>query len=403
MDPLAHLAVAGAVIGAELTFDLDGGSATYLVNTVPLSDPGGRLTGSVSVFHDVSGARRLEREAIDHAVQLRTLVDLVSEGVFIVGTDGGFYVSYDRGARWDHQNHAGALGQFYHVAVDNRTPYRVYGGLQDNGSWGGPSRSDRFPGPINPDWVNVSWGDGFVCRVDTTDHDIVYYESQDGAMFRRNLRTNEAFLREREKTAAAGTGDPRRAAVQDAALERAHHEDADAEVVGQRQQLALGVAAQGVVGDLHHVQAAAPHQARQVREGRLLVMGGAHRPHLARGLETLQEAQLGGHVDQVVDLVDVDGPVQPQRVLGLGPARLWIGGPDLGGHQHPVADAGQGLPQGLLGAAVHGRGVEKVDAGGEGRLHQGAAALGGVEGAPGAHPDGGHADAGTAEVGSLHL
>ena len=56
----------------------------------------------------------------------------------IIGTDGGFYVTYDRMENWDHLNHM-AIGQFYHVAVDNRQPYRVYGGLQDNGSWGGPS------------------------------------------------------------------------------------------------------------------------------------------------------------------------------------------------------------------------------------------------------------------------
>ena len=68
----------------------------------------------------------------------------------LVGTDGGFYVSYDKGARWDHLSHAGALGQFYHVAVDNRTPYRVYGGLQDNGSWGGPSRSRAVAGADQP-------------------------------------------------------------------------------------------------------------------------------------------------------------------------------------------------------------------------------------------------------------
>src|SRR5262249_17900819 len=56
----------------------------------------------------------------------------------MVGTDGGTYVTYDRMAHWDHLAHA-AIGQFYHVAVDNRQPYRVYGGRQDNGSWGGAS------------------------------------------------------------------------------------------------------------------------------------------------------------------------------------------------------------------------------------------------------------------------
>ncbi|MEZ6141290.1 MAG: PDZ domain-containing protein [Zavarzinella sp.] len=107
----------------------------------------------------------------------------------LLGTDGGFYTSYDQGANWDHMNHAAALGQFYHVAVDNQTPYRIYGGLQDNGSWGGPSRSSSGPGPINDDWLFVNGGDGFVCRVDPLDHNIVYAESQNGNMMRRDMRT----------------------------------------------------------------------------------------------------------------------------------------------------------------------------------------------------------------------
>jgi signal transduction histidine kinase len=82
------LAQAQAVIGAELTIDLEGGPATFLVNTVPLRDAEGRLTGSVSVFHDVTGARQLEREAAEYAARLRTLVDLVNEGIFIIAADG---------------------------------------------------------------------------------------------------------------------------------------------------------------------------------------------------------------------------------------------------------------------------------------------------------------------------
>ncbi len=113
----------------------------------------------------------------------------------IVGCDGGFYMSYDAGANWEHLNHF-ALGQFYHVAVDNRRPYRIYGGLQDNGSWGGPSQTLRTYGPVNEDWNYVNGGDGFVCRVDPTDPDLVYTESQGGAIARRNFRTGErGFIR----------------------------------------------------------------------------------------------------------------------------------------------------------------------------------------------------------------
>jgi hypothetical protein len=124
----------------------------------------------------------------------------------IVGCDGGFYQTYDRGAHWDHLNHL-AIGQFYHVCVDNRQPYRVYGGLQDNGSWGGPSHTLGRGGPINEDWIEVSGGDGFVCRVDPNDPDIVYTESQDGNVQRRHLRTGQgASIRPREGGPGAGGG-----------------------------------------------------------------------------------------------------------------------------------------------------------------------------------------------------
>ncbi len=108
----------------------------------------------------------------------------------IIGCDGGFYNTYDRGQTWDHLNTTG-LGQFYSVATDTRRPYRVYGGLQDNGCWSGPSRTLRSIGPTNDDWQYLNGGDGFICRVDPNDPDVVYAESQNGFMNRRNLKTGE--------------------------------------------------------------------------------------------------------------------------------------------------------------------------------------------------------------------
>lgn len=108
----------------------------------------------------------------------------------ILGNDGGIYVTYDQGANWDHLNHV-AIGQFYHVATDARRNYRVYGGLQDNGSWGGPSRGTDGGGPVNTDWLSIGGGDGFVCQVDPHDPDLIYYESQGGATARIHLRTGQ--------------------------------------------------------------------------------------------------------------------------------------------------------------------------------------------------------------------
>jgi photosystem II stability/assembly factor-like uncharacterized protein len=146
----------------------------------------------VDLQRSTDGGKKFESTNINrglHSDQHAMWINPKNSRHIVIGTDGGFYTTYDKCATWDHMSHAAAIGQFYHVAVDNRMPYRVYGGLQDNGSWGGPSRSDRWAGPINNDWHIVSWGDGFVCRVDPIDPDIIYSESQDGNILRTNMRT----------------------------------------------------------------------------------------------------------------------------------------------------------------------------------------------------------------------
>ena len=115
----------------------------------------------------------------------------------ILGNDGGIYVTHDRMENWDHLNHA-AIGQFYHVGVGSRDNYRVYGGLQDNGSWGGPVRSGNDSGTINSDWFRVGGGDGFITLPDPDDPDQIYFESQNGAMGRIHLETGDrGFIRPR--------------------------------------------------------------------------------------------------------------------------------------------------------------------------------------------------------------
>ena len=108
----------------------------------------------------------------------------------ILGNDGGIYVTHDRTKQWDHHSHV-AIGQFYHVTTDHAELYKVYGGLQDNGSWGAPNRTRGFEGTVNSDWFNIGGGDGFVCRVDPEDVDQLYSESQGGAIGWRNVRTGE--------------------------------------------------------------------------------------------------------------------------------------------------------------------------------------------------------------------
>lgn len=106
----------------------------------------------------------------------------------LLGTDGGVYVSYNKGGNW---RLVGTLpvSQLYHVSHDDQWPYYVYGGLQDNGSWMGPSQA---PGGIKPgDWTSIGIGDGFWSFVDKTDPDIIYSEYQGGKLLRVNRQLGE--------------------------------------------------------------------------------------------------------------------------------------------------------------------------------------------------------------------
>ncbi|HEV3168529.1 MAG TPA: PDZ domain-containing protein [Isosphaeraceae bacterium] len=153
----------------------------------------------VSLYRSADGGKTFRPDGGRgmHSDQHALWIDPSDGRHMIVGCDGGFYVTYDRMANWDHLNHM-AIGQFYHVAIDTTRDYKVYGGLQDNGSWGGPSRTHSQNGPVNDDWVSVGGGDGFKCQVDPNDPDQVYYSTQNGGLGRRNLHTGETgFLRPR--------------------------------------------------------------------------------------------------------------------------------------------------------------------------------------------------------------
>jgi Sortilin, neurotensin receptor 3, len=125
-----------------------------------------------------------------HADHHALWVNPKKDSHIINGNDGGTNISYDDGENWFKAN-APSVGQYYAITVDNAKPYNVYGGLQDNGSWWGPSTNKE-----SIDWIDVgqypfqmlNGGDGMQAQVDTRDNATVYSGSQFG-FYQRMDRT----------------------------------------------------------------------------------------------------------------------------------------------------------------------------------------------------------------------
>jgi len=112
----------------------------------------------------------------------------------VLGNDGGLYVSYDRGRSWMHYNNIPA-GEFYDIALDNRDPYFVYGGTQDDSSVYGPAREwdPRFADGWKYVWLDAwSGGDGCYTVPDPEDPNTVYFSSQNGAVRRKDMKADRS-------------------------------------------------------------------------------------------------------------------------------------------------------------------------------------------------------------------
>ena len=141
------------------------------------SDDGGRT------FTD-EGARNVH---LDHHA---LWIDPSDSDHLLLGSDGGMSTSFDGSESWRFYDNL-PLAQFYEIGFDNRNPYWVCGGLQDNGSWCGPSNTLDSQGMRNADWQNVSGGDGFYVLIDPEDSSVLYSESQNGRVGRLDLDTGE--------------------------------------------------------------------------------------------------------------------------------------------------------------------------------------------------------------------
>ena len=161
----------------EIHIDPNNENRVYNIHTVvDVSDDGGKTFTNLIPYQKVHP---------DHHAWYSHPVD----GSYIInGNDGGMAISRDRGKTWRFIENL-PLAQFYHINYDMQKPYNVYGGMQDNGSWQGPSMVYKRGGIKNEYWKEVSFGDGFDVVPDPTNPFEGYTMSQQGNVQRYNTQT----------------------------------------------------------------------------------------------------------------------------------------------------------------------------------------------------------------------
>lgn len=143
------------------------------------------------LFRSIDGGRSFARISPTTHIDFHALwIDPQNPKRMWQGQDGGVAVTYD-GVFWEYVNNL-AIGQFYQVFADNAVPfYNLSGGLQDNGTWVGPSRNREPSGILNDDWRMISFGDGFFAIAHPDNPDLFLTESQGGNVVRTDMKTRE--------------------------------------------------------------------------------------------------------------------------------------------------------------------------------------------------------------------
>jgi photosystem II stability/assembly factor-like uncharacterized protein len=126
-------------------------------------------------------------------------IDPTDSRHFYLAGDGGLYQSWDRGDTYSRIDNL-PIGQFYGVGLDNESPYNIYGGMQDDHSWMGPSATRHYLGIVDGDWREIGFNDGLEHHVDLAGKRFVYSNAVDGDLTlvdgtngdRRNIRPQPA-------------------------------------------------------------------------------------------------------------------------------------------------------------------------------------------------------------------
>jgi len=149
--------------------------------------------GGVGLHMSVDGGATFATDAamVIHDDKHAIWVDPSNPNHILIGNDGGLAVSYDMSKTWTFLPNL-PVGLFYHATYDMQMPYSVCGGMQDNYNWCGPSASRFSRGIMTHEWHQIQGGDGFHAVPDPRDWRIVYTESQNGNIIRRNRVTGES-------------------------------------------------------------------------------------------------------------------------------------------------------------------------------------------------------------------
>lgn len=154
-------------------------------------------TLATSSYKSEDGGRNFDEIAVRptydvgvHADHHALWIDPNDSNHIYLGGDAGFHESYDRGETFRKINNF-PIAQFYAIGADMRDPYFVFGGLQDNHSFMGPSQTRRWIGIVNDDWKQVGYGDGMFWQPDPTNPRYNYGSSQNGNYFRLDAITGD--------------------------------------------------------------------------------------------------------------------------------------------------------------------------------------------------------------------
>ena len=168
---------------SEIFIDPTNAERVYVLGTSAYkSENGGR------VFSEIA-----ERPTYDvgvHADHHALWIDPGDPNHLYLAGDAGLWETYDRGVSFRKINNI-PIAQAYAIGVDNRDPYYVYAGLQDNHSWMGPSETRSWIGILNDDWQQTGFGDGMYQQVDPANHRYVYANSNGGGYYRMDPETGD--------------------------------------------------------------------------------------------------------------------------------------------------------------------------------------------------------------------